>query len=396
MNQENRSEALTPVYPQYINAYENEDEISLVDVWIALLKFRRVFAISFAALVILGMILVNVMLATKYNMSSVVNIGRSTETGKIIEPAAAVINRLNVLLVPNLTKVIVKESEIGIFKTNISNPKDTNLVVIENKVTDANREIMAQFQKQILDAIVGAHVELFQIDNRELHKNISSAKLKLTGLENPLELVKLTREKYSELQLEKLELFKLSDNAYLDQKRASYRDNLRLIDDSIQTHRDKNRALEVQSEALKSDGANSRNILAIEVEIIGNRNKINELQLNKADLKQQEVIFNLEIEPKAERQKAIVKALKSEIELTEFNLNNEIEQQKEVILGLETQLGGSKSRAIAVAELSLEPIGLSSTAAYALAIFMAFIIAGFITLAAMFRSKVNERLATEA
>jgi hypothetical protein len=352
---------------------------------------------SFATFLILGMILVSTMAVTKYEMSSVINIGRTVGIDQLVEPVAAAMNRLNVLLVPSLTKTIIKEYDISIFKTNISNPKDTDLIVIENTVTDESRESMAQFQRLALDTIIAAHDELFEINNRELQKNVSGAKLKLAELESPLYRLKLIRNKLSELQLARLELFKSSDSAYLDQQRVSYRDNIRLRNDGIQVNEDLNRELKIQGDAFRSDGeTNSRPISAIEVEIIGNRNKINELQLQKTILNQQLVIFELEIKPKAEHHEAIVKALESETELIKFNLKNEVQQQKQVILALEKQLGGSKSRAIAIAESSLSSIGLSQTASYALTIFMAFIIAGFITLAAMFRSKVNERLTTEA
>jgi hypothetical protein len=398
MIQERSSKDLQPIHLQYMNAYEKQDEISLVDLWIALLQFKSLFLKTMVLMLVIGAVVTALLAKTEYNLSSVISVGEYSdgERSIAIESVEAVINRANVLLVPSLTKKTAEDNSIAIFNTNISNPKGTRLVVFENNVIDGQREIMTQFQNKLLDSIIAAHDKLLEKRDRELREKLSLAKVTLQELESPLELERLTREKSAELKLAKIELFKLTDDDYLNQKRVNYQNNLKLREESIQIHKNQNDAFTDLVKALGNDDASSYERTVIIVRDSENRKKINELRVEKADLEQQLVIFDLELDPRAKRQQALVKATISEISLIGFNLVNEVKQQRNVVIGLENQLTGNKTRAVAIAELSLAPISTSLTKVIAVIIMVSFMIGFLVTLVAIFGSKVNEKLAIEA
>ncbi|MFT4636297.1 MAG: hypothetical protein ACI9OI_002098 [Chitinophagales bacterium] len=398
MNQESRSEGLQSIYPQYINTYDQQDEISLVDLWIALLKFKKVFVTSFVGMLIIGGLILGATLETKHNLTSVISIGQLTIIGgyKPLESPEAVIGRVSVILAPALTKMIAKNNGMDIFITNISNPKGTDLIVVENKVVDSSRAAIAQFQKQLLSAIIASHDTLSEIGDGELREKLSLEKLKLSELTNPLELSKLTREKVIELQLSKLELFELSDDAYLNQKKAGYLTDIQFRADNIQVYIKQNRELKGLAKTLGSNDESSYERSKIEIEILENSKKINQLLSEKTPLELELAVFELQAEPKRANQQVVVKAIQLEIDLIGITLANQIEQQKLVVEVVEKQLGGSQTKAIAVAELSLNPIGLGMIAKVAIVVFLSFIVSFLVTLTAMFGRKVNEKLAEEA
>ena len=395
MNQEYKADAIQPIYPQYISAYVNDDEISLVDLWVEFLKYKKIFLISFITLFVLGVIAVTNIVSPKYNMSSVIRIG-SDSNNELIETPASVIKRINLLLLPAMTKNIAEKENISLFKTRVSNPKGTNLVVIENAVTESDRDIIAQFQNEIVDTVISDHKSLSLEMNRVFVQQLESARLALKRMENPLELVKMTKSFTSQLQAGEMALFRLTDETYLDEKRASFLDNIRLREEDIQVHIDKIKVLEAQRDALKNRKNTDYEISLVQVEISNNRQIINKLRQQKMDIEQEFSVYQMELEPRAVKLRGELAALESEVKLKELDWKKQIDDKRNEISALQNHIRVSNSKADGISELSIKPIGLSRNLSYVLVVFVAGFFAFFITLLAMFRMKVNQRLASEA
>lgn len=393
MTQENKIKNRQLTYPQYIDTYVQQDEISLVDLWITLLKFKRVFVKSLIVMLIVGAVVMSIVTEEKYTMNSIISIGKNFRTNQLIESPESVINRANLLLITEIAQKISENNDIGFFTTNISNPKKTRLIVIENQVTKENRKIIAQFQTQLIERIVSIHDKLFKTTNTTAQELLSKEKLRLRELENPLKLEQLTKGKTAALALQKIALFKLVDKSYLSQLRGKYLNSIQLREEDIQLHIDQNNTLKEQLDILGNDVATSYERSVIIIKDLDNREKINTLRNQTADLKLKLAIFDLELKPKTSRLQAIIKAAQSEINLIGLSLTNKIKLQRQVVSGLEKQLSGRKTQTIAVDTLSLSPVGLTQNMRIVFTVFLSFITAFMITCIVVFRSKVNEKLA---
>jgi len=390
-------ESAPQVYPQFINAYPAEDEISLIDLWISLLRFKRVFLISFIMLLIVAVLVITVFKSDSFNMTTTLSIGQTEKGGEIkeLQSPSTVINRINFSLLPKLTIEFTEKHEIGIFKTSVNNPKNTNLITISNNVKDSNQELISQFQSTIVEATLSEHLELSQVLNVSLRQELESKKLALQELKNPLELDKLTNFESLALEDEKNKLFKLSDKEYLEGIKAEFSHRILLLNSRIKTLEERNRVLDSLLNSIDDIKGNQFQRRQILDKLLDNELSINDAEEKKLDIKREYDDFKLETKLDVEKIQAMLKSLESEIKLIESNWKAEIKEKESEVLGLENQLKGNNTQVISESEISLEPVGLTKKSAYIISIFLALLGAFFITLLAMFRAKVNERLAEE-
>ncbi len=395
MTENQRLESQSIVYPQYISAYPVDDEMSLVDLWISLVKFKNVFIVSFLIILISGILVISVFKSDKYDLNTTISIGQVVKAGaiQVLQTPSSVMSKINLSVLPNLTKQIVLESDIKLFKTKVSNPKNTHLVTIQNRVKESNKAIMIGFQKRIADAIVTEHLALSRILSSELEQALAAEKLALERLKDPRELVKLTDFEKISLQEEKLNLLKLTDANYLQAKKNNFQKRIDLNDSKIKALTEKTRVLKSQLGPQKDTRENSAQRLLVLDKIAEIDLSINEAEGRKTELESKFSDFLIEADLKAAKQQTVVKSLESEIKLIESNWKVAIKEKENKIAELENQLKGNLTRVVSLAELSLEPVGLSRNLAYVLNLLLAFIAAFFVTLVAMFRAKVNEKLA---
>jgi hypothetical protein len=338
MNQVSKKEGLEPVHPLYMIGYDQDDEISLVDLWIALFAFKRLFLSSLVALMLLGIIAITQFISPKYSMSTVLGIARYNDS--TIETPAAALNRINVLILPDLTKKLMIDHNMALFNTSVTNPKDTNLIVIENRVTNENEALFAKFQKQIGLSVIESHKSLLLNLNADLHRRISLAQS--VG-----------------------ELNSLSFNDYVNKFELGAKSSIQLIKQRIIQLIDNNRAIQ-------SVVNQSKNMALIPlVQMSDNNQTISDLLTKQLDL-EQKLSSNFKVFSEEFKQK----------ELKILELENLI--QAEV-----TQISGN-------GKLSLKPVGLSHGKAYAIVIALSFFLSFCLTLVAIFRTKVTERLAEKA
>lgn len=338
MNKENNAEGLQPIYPQYLSGYERQDEINLVDLWIALLAFKRVFLLSLFVLIVLGIIAVTLLIAPKHTMSTVLGIARYND--ETIETPAAVINRINVLILPDLTKKLIVDNKMGVFLTKVSNPKDTNLILIENKVAKENEALFSEFQTEIGLSVIDAHRILLVDFNADLRRRIS-------------------------LEQGVGELEPLSFNDYINNYETGMQSSIELVKDRINELYSNNRT--IQSIANQSKIAS----LQLLVQMSDNNQKI-------ADLISKQLMLEQELSMK----------------FSGYNL--EFMQKQKIIIDLEKQVQTELTRISGSGKLSLAPVGLSPNKAYVIVIFLSLFLAFAVTLIAMFRAKVLKRLSEEA
>ena len=186
MNQESGKKDVQAIYPQYINTYEQQDEISLVDLWIALLKFKKVYLWSFIFSIMVGISAVTLLSTPQYLMTTVMEM--PNHGGKPIEPPEVVINKINTLILPQLARDTEKTGGLAILGLDVSNPKGTNLIVITNKVTENQKIVFSEFQSEVSARLINIHQDILYGLNSSLRKAIE--------IEKRLRPEDLTREAY--------------------------------------------------------------------------------------------------------------------------------------------------------------------------------------------------------
>jgi hypothetical protein len=187
MKQETKLENGEPLYPQYINTYDHQDEINLVDLWIALLKHKKPFLLLFTFSIIVGVIVVNVNTAAteaatpkaatkaatpKYTLSTIIDV--ASNRGDVIESPAAVITRINTLILPKSTRKVMLSNNLPFFNTIVVNPADTTLVMIKNEIMKKDMPIFSQFQLEVGNQVVSAHAVFTNKLNSELLTHIAA------------------------------------------------------------------------------------------------------------------------------------------------------------------------------------------------------------------------------
>ncbi len=333
-----------------------------------------------------------------YTMSTTISIGQIEKGNTLqeLQSPSAVVSQLNLSQIPNLTKQIADKHSVSLFKTSVSNPKNTRLISIQNKVKETNQDVFTDFHQAIAESILKEHKELARVLNSKLEQELSGEKLTLQKLKDPRELVKLTDFERISLQEEKISLLKLTDEGYLENLKSSLQRRIDLYEGKIANLTAKNLQLRSQLESQRVDEASSAQRTLMLDKMSENELSINETEGKKLDLESELADFLIETDLNAARQKTLIELMESEIELIESNWKVAIEEKEAKIIELKNQLVGNNTRVISLAELSLKPVGLTKKLAYVLSVILALFGAFFIMLVAMFRAKVKEKMATEA
>jgi hypothetical protein len=204
MNQENRTKDVPAIYPQYINTYDQQDEISLVDLWIALLKFKKVYLWAFIFSIMVGISAVTLLSTPKFTMTTMLEI--ALYDGTPIESPELVISRINTLILPEMARVAVKVPSRASFEADVSNPEGTNLIVIENIVLENQVDVFSDFHSRLAARVIDAHRDHLFKRNSDLRKAIT--------IEENFSLEPLTLDAYmNKFQPEALTSINQLDNA---------------------------------------------------------------------------------------------------------------------------------------------------------------------------------------
>lgn len=332
MNRDNKSDALQPVYPQYINTYDQQDEISLVDLWIALLKFKKVYLWSFIFSIIVGITAVTLLSTPRYEMTSLLEI--ANYHGEPIENPAAVISKINTFILPTEIKAVSKANNGLIFDTNVSNAKGTSLIKIKNKASENQVVLFSEFQSKVSARVINEHREMLFKLNLDVRKAIA--------LEEALKPALLTRE------------------AYIKEFKPGVVANINQLEDRIKK----------QADSITND------------------------QVANADLKTLEkmVLISQEVRGLIAQKITLEQELSTSYDL----YNTKVKESERKILELKNNIETGLTRVVTQSELSPKPVSRPKSLLYSIVIVLSLFLAFAFTLVVMFRAKVIERMADEA
>ena len=173
-NTQNQLNQYPSIIPQY--GYQ-EDEISLVELWLIVARHKRVFWCVFS--VILVMSLAAVLLLTKrYTLSSSIEIGRTMQDDKsvLIESPETVKAKLDNALIPKILNQY-EDEKVRLSKIDVTTPNNSDLVIIGVKVKEKDIEKFSKVLTEIAKALQQEHEKIIGPIRSRIKSSIEQNKI---------------------------------------------------------------------------------------------------------------------------------------------------------------------------------------------------------------------------
>ena len=166
-----------------LSEYRNqpENEISLIDLWLLIVKRKRLFWIIFFLVFAAGLVFA-LMRPTTHEITSVIEIGhilRNDELTPLESPDTTVAKLKNAFL-PN----VLKDYEISIPHTRFSIPKGSNLVIMSTKTEATSMDQVKKIHSELTRLLRSEHSQLLSSYRIKLGAYIDMAKIKLEELQD--------------------------------------------------------------------------------------------------------------------------------------------------------------------------------------------------------------------
>ncbi|MGD2066772.1 MAG: hypothetical protein PVI43_06360 [Candidatus Bathyarchaeota archaeon] len=451
------NEKTRELYPQPMPMYAYtpaEDEISLVDIWLSLSRYRKSFFVTAAIILALGTAFSLFVYKERYSLVTTIQIGSVEKDNKIIplESAESLLSKINSSVSPQYTHQWMRKNGYDkVFKTDISNPKGSDVVTLTNKVKENELKLFTGYQQGLAKLVIDDQRRLIKSLQAKLVANLELAQLELDTLENPLSLeVKL---KASEIKLdsEQQKLKKLEDENFFGIQKNEFQnkivagqhelDLLKATANSLQAQMKRmeetkdilGKSIDELDRQIKESRSNQRKAqagatelsamsqLLIDNEIQQNNNRLLALEeryyvtlenektelLNKIEanrlqqidvekknnvLKQKYDQLILDNQLQIEQQNLVIDQARLNVERVKFDHQNLISEKTQRIREIETLLENyNETRVVSEPVASLEPTGLKRNMLLVMVVVLALLGGFFASLLAMFTDKVRQR-----
>jgi hypothetical protein len=309
-----------------------DDDISLIDLWIDLTRFRNVFLVTFILVFLLGAVFLGVWHKERYSLSSMLQIGSVQVNDEIVplESPEALSGKLVNVIVPKASAVWSKQRAADSkFHTDVELIEGSDVVMIKNQTTVQDIEFFTNFQKHLVDQVIQEHFSKASVYQSGTRSALNTAQLRLEFLQN----------------------------------KQALDGRLKLIDEEIALERSNIEALK-QVYPSSPDGSPMSPVAVArgEDKAQGYNASIRELELRKVELNNEH--------------------------------SQELAQQKSIVHDLERALKDiNHTRVISEPVLSLEPVNMSMAKLLVMLLLGAAVIATLATLLALFNDKVKTRRA---
>jgi len=178
-------------------SYYYEDEISLVDLWLVLVKRKRIIAVVLAACTIIGLVIA-LLVPKQYNFNTSIEIGSRVikENVQPIESPETLLAKIQESYIPLVQHNYLKQQADGdsMYSMTARVPKGSLLIVLESRGAEKYGEIYKALQQNVVDEVKNDHQRILGIIRKELEIVRNEAVNKLEELKDGHNLL-LTREK---------------------------------------------------------------------------------------------------------------------------------------------------------------------------------------------------------
>lgn len=191
------------------NRNQRENEISLIDIWLLIVKRKRLFWITFFIVFVAGLVFTLLRPTINHEITSVIEIGHIIRNGELtpLESPETTMAKLKNAFLPK----VLEEYETKIPLTNFSIPRESNLVIMSTKSEVSNINQVKKFHSELSRLLRSEHNRLIRPYRLRLEADINIAKIELENLQDS-RLVD-AEKKALDLELEKAntELTKLRE-----------------------------------------------------------------------------------------------------------------------------------------------------------------------------------------
>jgi len=178
-----------------------EDEISLVDLWLVLVRRRFIFAAAVLACVLAGLVFAFFEPPT-YTFTTLIQIGRVAELRGLGETVASVIpnetlesmetvvEKLNTGYIPKVLAAYVDEADDRTApKIEASSPKQSQLVLIKSKARENESELHVNLHKNVLETLLADHANLIGNFRKSVELRLTRATRKYESLSDEVRVL---------------------------------------------------------------------------------------------------------------------------------------------------------------------------------------------------------------
>jgi hypothetical protein len=445
-------------HQQYM-AHEDDNNISLVDLWLSIRRYKKRFMFVFSFVLLAGLLFLYFSYTEIYSLVTTIQIGTLEQDNAIlpIESPESLLSKVSNSIIPSYTNMwSQKNDSVGIIETNSSSPKNSNIILIKNKTSKEDVGLLSDFQKGLVKIVIGDHKSMINSSKSKVKSELRGAQVELDNLKNPALLEHKLKAAKIELDNELIELKKLENERFQEVKKAEFQaeilqvkhekkqlddlEKVRLeqynrieetkkillekINDLKAQIADDSKRLRAAATVATEENAMARLLIANEIQ--QNRNQLASFEeryhvqlenektglmhqiegtrlekielLNKIDLLTDKYKVLLEDDRiLLDRQKLKVDEIKVKLEKIKLEHEQSIAMQEQKVYELKTRLDNfNETRAVSTAVQSLKPEGVSRFKLGFIAILVAGLAAVVAVFLAIFRDKVKERLEEEA
>lgn len=167
--------------PRIIPAYYRDDEISLVDLWLAIARRKKLVLSVFAVILVIGLIAAGLMPKT-YTYTTAIEISKYWNGSEftLLESPETVVSKLDNIYVPQVTLNANKDAPLEI---KVESPKNSPAVLIKSKGTEAKAEMQRDIHERIVHAIAEEHAQRLSVLRNIYESQLKVAKSEVAVLE---------------------------------------------------------------------------------------------------------------------------------------------------------------------------------------------------------------------
>ncbi|MGZ8189886.1 MAG: Wzz/FepE/Etk N-terminal domain-containing protein [Methylococcaceae bacterium] len=227
---------------------QEEDEISLVDIWLILIKQKKIIFRVLLAFVVLGS-LYALLKPEIYTFSTTVQVGTliSGDKEAAIESADNALTKIKSAYIPFILSQHYDQhpENKDQYKIEASVPKGSEMIVIESKGRESEEPVFKQLIKTIVEKLITDHAGIIDVKIRNMEVSIARAENVLAGSKDSAKLItanvqrlkqtdELLRRQLGEKKVFLANLVKNRSN--IQNNSASGAMNILLIDSEIQRY----------------------------------------------------------------------------------------------------------------------------------------------------------------
>ncbi|HEY5602041.1 MAG TPA: Wzz/FepE/Etk N-terminal domain-containing protein [Gammaproteobacteria bacterium] len=346
----------TPIPNQpNVPPYYYEDEISLIDLWLVLVRRKKLLIVTFATITVIGLVMALVT-PKKYNYSTSIELGSRVIQDKVqpIESPETLLAKIQESYIPFVQQQYRNENpdNNAVYKISARVPKGSQIIVVESQGGEENGAVYKDLQQKVINQVQSDHKRILEVIRKELEISRNDAVNKLEELKDTVKLLIAREKRLTEIA----ELIKRQ----IEEAKA----DLAIAE--------KNRQRSVKE---ATNEAKAMTLLMLD-------NEVQQQRLRLAKLEERLIVEIAEGQDK----------LASDI-ITNERLQ---EAQKDQIKRVEIQLANLvETRALVPPMQSMEPTGVAKRVILAIAMVLGFVLALMAVFIAEFLQKAKEQMAQD-